>query len=101
LKIETPEKGFLYSDGGIFCDLRIFLPQKAQKTQRNFIPFLCFLCHLWPRLFLGIIQRSQIIYSAIKNIKAKNFFIEKPVLFALFVANKKNAPVVNRRGVLG
>jgi hypothetical protein len=40
--LETSEKGFLYSCGGIFCDLQIFLPQKAQKTQRKFHPLFVF-----------------------------------------------------------
>jgi hypothetical protein len=40
--IETSEKGFLDSYGGIFCDLQIFLPQKAQKTQRKLHPLFVF-----------------------------------------------------------
>jgi hypothetical protein len=49
---ETPEKIFFYySDGGIFCNLQMFSPQKAQKTQKIppfFVLFVPFVAEIIP-----------------------------------------------------
>jgi hypothetical protein len=63
-QFETSEKGFLYScihAAGSSAISGYFCHKKHKKRRENFIPFLCFLYPLWPRLFLGIVQRSQFI----------------------------------------